>query len=134
MPRTPNDRRLTPLETLIMNALWEEFPAAVRQIQERLMRVKPMAYNTVLTMMRILREKGFLTSEREGRADLYRPAVARQDVAQRSLADVMSAFFAGSAQSLVSQLLDAGSLSDEDLAAIPKDVDRALKKRQKGGG
>ena len=55
-------------------------------------------------------------------------------MAQRSLADVMSAFFAGSAQSLVSQLLDAGSLSDEDLAAIPKDVDRALKKRQKGGG
>ncbi len=65
MPRTPNDRRLTTLETLIMNALWEESPAAVRQIQERLMRVKPMAYNTVLTMMRILREKGFLTSERE---------------------------------------------------------------------
>ena len=67
------DKRLTPLETLIMNVLWDESPAAVRQVQQRLESIKPMAYNTVLTMMRILREKGFLVSERSGRSDLYRP-------------------------------------------------------------
>ena len=72
------DKRLTPLETLIMNVLWDESPAAVRQVQQRLESVKPMAYNTVLTMMRILREKGFLVSEREGRSDLYRPVVTRE--------------------------------------------------------
>ena len=82
-------RRLTPLETLIMNVLWDDSPAAVRQVQQRLESVKPMAYNTVLTVMRILREKGFLVSEREGRSDLYRPVVTRQDMAQRSLGDVM---------------------------------------------
>ncbi len=47
-----SDKKLTPLETLIMSALWDESPAAVKQIQERLNSVKPMAYSTVLTMMR----------------------------------------------------------------------------------
>lgn len=133
MPNAPKDRRLTPLETLIMNSLWEQSPAAVREVQERLKSVKPMAYNTVLTMMRILRQKGFLTSERQGRADVYQPAVNRADVARRSLADVMNAFFSGSAHGLVSQLLDADSLSDEELAAIGMEVDQALKARKRGG-
>ena len=126
------DRKLTPLETMIMNVLWDESPAAVRQVQERLNTVKPMAYNTVLTVMRILRGKGFLASEREGRSDLYRPVVTREDMGRRSLGEVIDSFFAGSAEALVSQLLDGQSLSDEELAAIREELDRALERR-KGG-
>ena len=126
------DRKLTPLETMIMNVLWDESPAAVRQVQERLNTVKPMAYNTVLTVMRILRDKGFLASEREGRSDLYRPVVTREDMGRRSLGEVIDSFFAGSAEALVSQLLDGQSLSDEELAAIREELDRALERR-KGG-
>lgn len=124
------DRRLTPLETLIMNVLWDDSPAAVRQVQQRLESVKPMAYNTVLTVMRILREKGFLVSEREGRSDLYRPLVTREDMARRSLGDVMDSFFSGSAEALVSQLLDGQSLSEEELRSIRAELDRALKRRK----
>ena len=126
------DRKLTPLETMIMNVLWDESPAAVRQVQERLNTVKPMAYNTVLTVMRILRDKGFLASEREGRSDLYRPVVTREDMGRRSLGEVIDSFFSGSAEALVSQLLDGQSLSDEELAAIREELDRALERR-KGG-
>ena len=125
-------RKLTPLETMIMNVLWDESPAAVRQVQERLNTVKPMAYNTVLTVMRILRDKGFLASEREGRSDLYRPVVTREDMGRRSLGEVIDSFFSGSAEALVSQLLDGQSLSDEELAAIRQELDRALERR-KGG-
>ena len=92
-------KKLTPLETLIMNVLWDESPAAVRQVQERLMSVKPMAYNTVLTIMRILRDKGFVVSEREGRSDLYRPVVTREDMGRRSLGEIIDSFFSGSAES-----------------------------------
>ena len=127
-----SNRKLTPLETLIMNALWDESPAAVKQVQERLRFVKPMAYNTVLTMMRILRDKGFLASERKGRADLYRPIVTREDVGRRSLGELINSFFSGSAEALVSQLLDGPSLSDEELTAIRAKLDRALTGR-KGG-
>ena len=49
--KEPTDRKLTPLETLIMNELWDDSPAAVKQVQERLQAIKPMAYSTVLTMM-----------------------------------------------------------------------------------
>ena len=130
--RESADRKLTPLETLIMNALWDESPSAVKQVQERLKSVKPMAYNTVLTMMRILRDKGFLASEREGRADLYRPIVTREDMGRRSLGELINSFFSGSAEALVSQLLDSQSLSDEELTAIRAELDRALMGR-KGG-
>lgn len=129
----PSQRKLTPLETLIMGVLWDESPATVKQVQERLQSIKPMARNTVLTMMRILRDKGFLASEREGRADLYRPTVTREDVSRRSVSDVINSFFAGSAEALVSQLLDGESLSDEELESIRAELDRALKRREGGG-
>ena len=132
VPGKSPDRRLTPLETIIMNALWDESPAAVKQVQERLESVKPMAYNTVLTMMRILRDKGFLVSERKGRADLYRPVVTREDAGRRSLGELIDSFFSGSAEALVSQLLDGQSLSDEELRAIRAELNRTLTRR-KGG-
>ena len=130
--RDKPDKKLTPLETLIMNVLWDESPAAVKQVQERLTTVKPMAYNTVLTIMRILRDKGFVVSEREGRSDLYRPVVTREDMGRRSLGEVIDSFFSGSAEALVSQLLDGQSLSDEELKAIRAELDRTLDSR-KGG-
>ena len=123
-------KKLTPLETLIMNVLWDESPAAVRQVQERLTTVKPMAYNTVLTIMRILRDKGFVVSEREGRSDLYRPVVTREDMGRRSLGEVIDSFFSGSAEALVSQLLNGQALSDEELTAIRAELDRTLKRRK----
>ena len=128
--RDEPDKRLTPLETLIMNVLWDESPAAVKQVQERLTAVKPMAYNTVLTIMRILRDKGFVVSEREGRSDLYRPVVTREDMGRRSLGEVIDSFFSGSAEALVSQLLDGQSLTDEELAAIRAELDRTLERRK----
>jgi len=130
--RKSPDRRLTPLETLIMNVLWDESPVPVRQVQERLESVKPMAYSTVLTMMRILRDKGFLASERQGKADLYRPIVTREDAGRRSLGELIDSFFSGSAEALVSQLLNGQSLSDEELTAIRAELDRTLSRR-KGG-
>ncbi|NKB72871.1 MAG: BlaI/MecI/CopY family transcriptional regulator [Candidatus Latescibacteria bacterium] len=126
------DKRLTPLETLIMNVLWDDSPVSVKQVQERLEAVKPMAYNTVLTMMRILRDKGFLVSQREGRLDLYSPVVTRQDMGRRSLGEVIDSFFAGSAQAVVSQLLDGQALSEKELKSIRAELSRALKRKKEG--
>ena len=105
--RRNNSRKLTSLEALIMDCIWSMSPATVRAVQERLDPIKPMAYNTVLTMMRILRDKRFLASKREGRLDVYRPLVTREQMAGRSLREVLDRFFAGSARALVSQLLES---------------------------
>ena len=118
--------RLTPLESLVMNAVWTLGDASVRQVQEALEAEKPMAYNTVLTVMRILRDKGFLQSRRVGRLDQYRPAVSRQQVARRSLGEILDRFFSGSARAMVSQLLDSQDLSTDEIRAIRAEIDARL--------
>jgi predicted transcriptional regulator len=127
-----NTKRLTPLETLIMDAVWSLSEATVRDVREHLRPVKSMAYNTVLTVMRILRDKGFLSSEREGRSDVYRPLVTREQMGRRSLQEVLNRFFAGSAEALVSQLLDSEDLSPGEIRAIRSEVDRRLASEAEG--
>jgi predicted transcriptional regulator len=123
----PKKRKLTALESVVMDALWDVPCATVRQVHERLNPVRPMAYNTVLTVMRILRDKGYLESERDGRSDVYRPCVSREQVARRSLKELVDVFFAGSRERLVSHLISDRDVSDEELRAIRREVDRRLR-------
>ena len=109
-----------------MERIWQEGEATVRQVQEGLRPGRPLAYNTVLTMMRILRDKGFLESRRDGRADVYRPRISREQMSRRSIREVADRFFAGSVGSLVSQLISDGELSDEEIKAIRRKVDAKL--------
>ena len=122
----PTPDKLTPLEAVIMDCLWDSSPASVREVQQRLEPVKPMAYNTVLTMLRILRDKGFVVSKRNGRKDIYRPRVSRRLMAQRSLRTIIDRFFTGSAEDLVSELLESEDLSVDQIEAIRREVNRKL--------
>ena len=119
--------RLTPLESLVMDCLWELREATVREVKERLDRTNPRAYNTVLTVLRILRDKGFVTSERKGRADVYRPGVTRDQASRRPLRELLDRFYAGSATALVSQLLDSADLDPEEIQAIRREIDAKLR-------
>ncbi|MBN1556428.1 MAG: BlaI/MecI/CopY family transcriptional regulator [Phycisphaerae bacterium] len=121
--------KLTPLESVIMDAVWELSKATVRQVRERLKSTKPMAYNTVLTMMRILRDKGFLVSRRQGRVDVYQPAVSKENVARRNLREILQRFFAGSARALVSQLLETESLDAKEIQAIREEINTTLRRK-----
>ncbi len=124
------DRRLTPLEAIIMDGVWDLSEATVRQVQEYLNPTKPMAYNTVLTMMGILRDKGFLRSRRQARADIYQPCVTRAQMGRRSLRELRDRFFEGSARGLVSHLLDSQRLSVDEIRAIRREVDRKLREHR----
>jgi len=123
-------RKLTNLESIIMDAIWKKGRASVREIQTELEPTKPMAYNTVLTMMRILRDKGFLTSTRHGRLDMYEPIISRENVGKGGLHDLLHTFFAGSAKALVSQLLDDEKVSIKEMREIRKELNKKL---QSGG-
>ncbi len=120
-------KKLTELESVIMDAVWELGQATVRDVQEHLREARPMARNTVLTMMGILRDKGFLQSTREGRTDLYTPAVSREQVSNGMLQDMMQRFFSGSAHALVSHLLDSQNVGLEEIKAIRMELNRRLK-------
>jgi len=114
--------RLTPLESQIMDSVWELGEATARQVKDHLDAARPMAYTTVQTMMALLRDKGFLASRREGRADVYRPLVDREAMGQRTLRQVMDLFFSGSAASLVSHLVQLEGVSDEEIEAMRRAV------------
>ena len=86
-----------------------------------------MAYNTVLTVMRIMRDKGYLSSTRQGRLDMYEPIISRAQVGKSGLQDLLQTFFAGSAKALVSQLLDDEKVSMEEMKEIRKELNKKLK-------
>lgn len=129
--------RLTPTEASVMDAVWGEGEATVRQAHEKLDSIKPRAYNTVLTVMRILRQKGFLKSERRGRTDVYTPTVTRNEMACRAVKEVTDRFFACSPAALVSFVVKEADLAADEVKAVRREADRRLRelaprKRKRG--
>ena len=113
---------LTDAEHRIMQVLWDRGSGTVADVAEALKGEEGTAYTTVLTLMRILREKGYLTCIKEGRAHLYTPAVNRETEAKRALGQVLSKFFSGSPQELVLSFLEDERLSAEELAEIKQRI------------
>lgn len=120
--------RLTPLESQIMDCVWGLEKATARQVKERLDRTRPLAYTTVQTMLALLRDKGFLASQRQGRADVYLPLIGREAMGRRCLREVMDLFFSGSAGALVSHLVNLEGVGEEEIEAMR----RAVRARERG--
>jgi predicted transcriptional regulator len=114
-------RTLTDAEHRIMEVLWQKGSATVAEVAEALEGKDGTAYTTILTMMRILREKGYLHCKKDGRAHVYTPRVDRDTAARNAVSLLLGKFFAGSPGELVLSFL-----RDEDLS--PKELDE-LKKR-----
>ena len=113
----PKSSNLTEAELRVMDVVWEKGRATVAEVAE----TKPdLAYNTVLTTMRILEEKGYLEHEKpkEGRAFVYRPLVAREDARRNALRHLVSRFFGNSTEELVLNLLKNDELSEAQLRRI----------------
>lgn len=110
MSRTKT-KGLTPAERRVMEALWRRGEATVRDVAEDLSAEKAVAYTTVLTVLRVLTEKGFVKAREEGRAHVFRPLVSEDEARKKALRQLVSDFFGGSpaalAQHLVSEELTA---------------------------
>ena len=123
-----NNKRLTRAEMQIMNTLWKLSEATVREVQENLKSSKRPAYNTVLTLMRILRDKGIVASRREGKTDIYHPLVSRKQFGRNYLDEMLQVFFSGSASALVSQLLESKKVNKEEIAEIREMLGNSVSK------
>src|SRR5438094_7597834 len=106
---------LTNAEHRIMEVIWAKGSATVADVVEALNGKD--AYTTILTLMTILKGKGYLSSRKEGRAFVFVPRVDRDTVARKAVHQLLSKFFAGSASELVLTLL-----SDEELMLLELDV------------
>src|SRR5438034_51165 len=98
MPRK-RTMTLTNAEHRIMEVIWARGSATVADVVEALKGKD--AYTTILTLMRILKEKGYLSSRKEGRAHVFTPRVDRDTVARKAVHQVLAKFFSGSPSELV---------------------------------
>jgi predicted transcriptional regulator len=118
-------RTLTEQELEIMKVVWELQTATVRDVYEVLLGRRKIAYTTVMTMMNILEDKGYLKKRAEDKAHVYRPAQARAKVIRAMVEDFVSRVFNGSAQPLLVQLVKDRRLSAKDLEAITRQIREA---------
>ena len=116
--------KLTRLELQILDTLWARGNASIREIQEAFQDPKP-AYTTVQTTVYRLEAKGALRRTRKvSNAHIFEPIVAR-DIARVRLLDDILGFFGGRALPMMTQFVEAGKLTMDDIRALEK----ALKKR-----
>jgi BlaI family transcriptional regulator, penicillinase repressor len=109
---------LTPLELTIMKVVWRLEKATVRDVYEALRQKREIAYTTVMTMMRILEDKGYLQKERIDRAYEYRPTRPRQQVLGVMVRDFLDRVFDGAAAPLLVHLARDSRLSREEKEKI----------------
>jgi BlaI family transcriptional regulator, penicillinase repressor len=120
--RTPHPT-LTPQELAIMKVIWRLGKATVRDVFDALRENRTVAYTTVMTMMKILEEKGYLTKSRVDRAYVYRPARPRQQVVGAMVRDFVDRVFDGAAGSLLLHLAKDRRLSKEERASIRRAIE-----------
>ena len=111
---------LTEAEQRLMDVLWRKGSATVAAIAEALPKKLDLAYNTVLTTMRILEGKGYLkhAKARDARAFVYRPVVGRPEATRSAVRQLLGRFFGDSPQALVLNLLEDDSISKDELQKI----------------
>lgn len=118
---------LTDHELRLMEVLWRSGSATVADVVD-VLPPPPLAYSTVLTTLRTLEQKGYITHKEHGRTYVYRPLVARDEAAKSAMRHLLDRFFGSSPGALAVTLLDDTRLSDDDIAKIK----RMLARNRKG--
>src|SRR6516225_5980028 len=119
MPRKKTSG-LTNAEHRIMEIIWAKGSATVADVVAALNRRD--AYTTILTLMRILKAKGYLSTRKEGRAHVFTPRVDRDTAARKAVHQLLSKFFSGSPSELVLSFLREEELTPEQLDALKQRI------------
>jgi predicted transcriptional regulator len=122
MPRrkTPT---LTEAELKVMDMVWKLGEATVNDVASAQRGPHPLAYNTILTTMRILEKKGYLRHEKNGRAHVYRPIVDRQQARSKAVRQMVKSFFDDSPGLLMMNLLKNEDLTSEERDRLKQMLD-----------
>ncbi|MGB0547275.1 MAG: BlaI/MecI/CopY family transcriptional regulator [Paracoccaceae bacterium] len=118
---------LTEVELEFMNKLWTLGEATVREVLDKLPNERGLAYTSASTILRILEQKNFVASKKDGKSHVYRAILDKHAYQARSLRDLSFKLFDDMPASLVARLVDDDSLSEEALSQIRELVDKRLK-------
>lgn len=109
---------LTEAELRIMNVLWDRGSATVHEVLEALPEKPALAYNSVLTIIRILEKKGYAKHVKDQRAHVYLPQVDRKDATRFEVRHLVSRFFGNSREQLVLNVLEETGIDADELARL----------------
>src|ERR1043165_5936470 len=98
-----------------MEVLWEKGPVTVHAILEELPPTPALAYNSVLTTIRILEKKGYVQHAKEGRAHVYMPLVGKQEATRFEIRNLVGRFFKNSHELLLLNILEDESINGDEL-------------------
>jgi predicted transcriptional regulator len=118
----------------VMTVLWDAGPSTAAEVRERLVEADvDLAYNTVLTVLRVLEEKGHVAHVVEGKAHRYRPLVSRSRAGQRAVARMLDTVFGGSAELLLTHLVRDRRVDAAELKRLRRLLDDRLKNMSSPG-
>ena len=120
----PRQRLLTPAELPLMTVLWDHGPGTVRDVMAHL--PPDPAYTTVSTILRILEQKGFVTSRKRGRTHVYEARVPRARYESRNVRELVGSLFGGDAAAMARRLVEQESLTRDDLRELLQVVEQRL--------
>jgi predicted transcriptional regulator len=116
---------LTEAELRLMKILWRRGESAVNDLVAAMPQDEPLAYNSVLTTIRILEQKGYVAHRQDGRAFIYRPCIAEQDAGRSEVRHVLGRFFGNSRERLLLSLLGDEEISPEELQRLKQAIREA---------
>ncbi len=124
MPRKSSET-LTEAELKIMQVIWQKGPGTVQQILDALIDPPVLAYNTVLTTIRILERKGYVQHSKDGRAHVYRPLVERDEASRSEIRHLVGRFFRNSHEDLVLNILEERGIAPEELKRLKEMLEQS---------
>ena len=124
MARTKSTQ-LTDGEQSIMQVLWENGEASVKDITTALSKDKKTAYTTVQTLCKILAEKGYADFRKEGKAFIYVPKITQMEARQSALTTMLNKFFGGSPKVLAQHLMQETDIDLDDLETLQRKIDQS---------
>jgi predicted transcriptional regulator len=116
---------LTVAELRIMNVLWLKGSGTVQSILDALPEKPALAYNSVLTTIRVLERKGYIAHSKDGRAHVYVPLVGRKEATRTEISHLVSRFFKDSHEQLVLNILEERGIDRKELSRLRDMLDRS---------
>ena len=115
---------LTEAELRIMDVLWGKGSGTVQQVLDSITQKPTLAYNSVLTTIRVLERKGYLKHLKDGRAHVYTPLVGKKEATRSEIRHLVSRFFKNSHEQLVLNLLEDQGIGAEEIGRLRQMLDQ----------
>ena len=131
MRQKKNNMILTEVELEFMNAVWQINGGTVREVMAQLAADRDLAYTSASTILRILEQKKFLSSERSEKSFIYKPLIEKEEYQSTYLMNVSQKLFDNTPSALVARLVDDENLTEDMLAEMRELLDQRLEKNAK---